>query len=43
MGMAIGALPIIRGVNLAGIAVPTLLVAGLEDDNSLPRQQQDRP
>ncbi len=36
MGMAIGALPIIRGVNLAGIPVPTLLVAGLEDDNSPP-------
>jgi predicted dienelactone hydrolase len=36
MGMAIGALPIIRGVNLAAIAVPTLLIAGAEDDNSLP-------
>ena len=36
MGMAIGALPIIRGVNLAGIDVPTLLVAGLEDNNWRP-------
>ena len=40
MGMAIGALPIIRGVNLAGIAVPTLLVAGLEDDNSPPSNSE---
>jgi predicted dienelactone hydrolase len=36
MGMAIGALPIIRGVNLTAITVPTLLIAGAEDDNSLP-------
>ena len=36
MGMAIGAQPIIRGVDLDKITVPTLLVAGQEDDNSLP-------
>jgi predicted dienelactone hydrolase len=36
MGMAIGAQPIILGVDLANITVPTLLVAGKEDDNSLP-------
>jgi predicted dienelactone hydrolase len=36
MGMAIGALPIIRGVNLAAITAPTVLIAGAEDDNSQP-------
>ena len=36
MGMAIGAQPITRGVNLAAITVPTLLIAGAEDDNTLP-------
>ena len=36
MGMAIGAQPIVLGVDLANIKVPTLLVAGKEDDNSLP-------
>ena len=36
MGMAIGALPIIRGVNLTAIAIPTVLIAGAEDDNSQP-------
>ena len=36
MGMAIGAQPISRGINLAAITVPTLLIAGAEDDNTLP-------
>jgi predicted dienelactone hydrolase len=35
MGMAIGAQPIIRGVDLASITVPTLLIAGKDDANSL--------
>ena len=36
MGMAIGAPPIVLGVDLAKITVPTLLVSGNEDFNSLP-------
>ena len=36
MGMAIGAQPINRGIDLAAITVPTLLIAGAEDDNTPP-------
>src|SRR6185436_12971634 len=36
MGMAIGARPIRDGINLADIKVPTLLVAGQKDTNTVP-------
>ena len=36
MGMAIGAQNVTSGANLANVTVPTLLVRGMEDDNSLP-------
>jgi hypothetical protein len=36
MGMAIGALPIVNSVNLAGVTVPTLLVNAEKDRNTVP-------
>jgi predicted dienelactone hydrolase len=40
MGLAIGSMPITRGVNLANVKVPTLLVAGSEDRTSPPATSQ---
>jgi predicted dienelactone hydrolase len=43
MGLAIGSMPITRGVNLANVKVPTLLVAGSEDRTSPPATNQFAP